>query len=470
MKKASKRPTHAATGKNRKPESHDKKNTAHDKKLSPEALAERHGRARFGQARELLAETLVFRFPADQVMERYFKAHKQMGSQDRRFAAETVYGCLRRRRELLVLCAAVADVSTSLKEAHWLLATYLVKVVGWSGRALEDAGFTDDAAALIAAIRAVDVASLPFADRASLPDWLAEPLLAQLGEQDAMACAQALNQPAPVDLRVNTLKTTRDALAATLAEQALPVDILPRVATGLRRHERGPLFNTEAFRSGQFELQDEGSQLIGLLCAARPRQRVVDFCAGAGGKTLQLAAEMNNRGEVIACDVAEWRLQKMRDRLKRAGIDNVRLQPISSEHDVVLHPLVGTADCVLVDAPCSGSGTLRRNPDIKWRPLLQVKGSDNLPEQQLSILTAAAQLVKVAGRLVYATCSLIDAENSAVVNIFLAAQPGFRRATRDEMAVNGVPADVLNGEGDMALLPHRHGTDGFYGAVLIRVS
>jgi 16S rRNA (cytosine967-C5)-methyltransferase len=423
----------------------------------------RHAHTRLRQCSELLEELLRFQQPADQIIERYFKAHRAMGAKDRRFAAETVYACLRHRRALLCAAGPLAELGESTR----LLATHLLTECGWSGRALIDAGIgADFVPRLVQYVRQANPAKWSFAERHSLPDWLAQALLAARDAAGAEACAQALNRPAPVDLRVNTLRTSRQALADRLSALDLPCSATPYSEVGLRRKQRGPLFQTQEFQRGEFELQDEGSQLVGQLVAAKPRQRVVDFCAGAGGKSLQLAAAMRNRGEVLACDVAEYRLERLRRRARRAGCDNVRTLAIASEHDVQLMGLRGGADAVLVDAPCSGSGTLRRNPDLKWR----LAELGDLPRQQLSILLAAAELLRPGGRLVYATCSFVAAENDAVRAQFLARRADFRPAAREEAASGGVPIELVDADGQMVLWPDRHGCDGFYGAVFLRTA
>src|SRR5690606_11356602 len=287
----------------------------------------RHAKARFHQASELLALCLDAAAPADRQMDAYFRAHKQMGSKDRAFAAETVYGCLRRKRELEWYCASLA----AAPGAEWLVAVWLLRYAGWSGRALADAGFDGDAHALAAAIRTADPASAPFAVRANLPDWLAAPLLARHSEDDVLALAAALNRPAPVDLRVNLHKTTRERLRIVLMDAGIAMEGTPYSPLGLRRAQRGPLFNLPVFRQGHFELQDEGSQLLGLLPAVQAGEQVADFCAGAGGKTLQLAAAMGKRGVVHAFDVSAARLQKLAPRLTRAGLDNIQYRNIEHE-------------------------------------------------------------------------------------------------------------------------------------------
>jgi 16S rRNA (cytosine967-C5)-methyltransferase len=232
---------------------------------------------------------------------------------------------------------------------------------------------------------------------------------------------------------------------------------------GLRRADRAALFGTASFRAGLYEVQDEGSQLLGLLVEPRRRETVVDFCAGAGGKTLQLGAQMANTGTIHAFDVSHHRLERMRPRLRRAGLDNVQPALIADERDAKVRRLRGKADRVLVDAPCSGTGTLRRNPDLKWRPL----DLDRLVAGQRAILEAAAELVRPGGRLVYGTCSLLREENEAQVDAFLAAHPQFRTVPAAEVLARRQVAIPLDGS-YLRLYPHRHGTDAFFGAVLER--
>ncbi|MGA9855981.1 MAG: RsmB/NOP family class I SAM-dependent RNA methyltransferase [Gammaproteobacteria bacterium] len=419
-----------------------------------------HAHARLRQASSLLGQILQFTYPADAVIDQYFKAKRNMGSKDRAFAAETVYGCLRHKRELEALYEPIYKPESDEDKSRWLAATWLLKYGGWSARALSQAGFTNGGIELVERIRARDLFEFPLAVRANFPDWLAESLVQQFGEQETLKLAEALNQPAPVDIRVNTLKTNREALQAQLREEGYELTLTPYSPYGLRRDKRGPLFTSQAFRSGLFELQDEGSQLIGLLADAKPKDKIVDFCAGAGGKSLQMAAMMGNTGVVLAFDVSRKRLDRIKPRLVRAGVDTVQRHVIHTEQDSVLKRLAGTADTVIVDAPCSGTGTLRRNPDIKWKQIDLAE----LTALQSRILTAASKLVKPGGRLVYATCSLLDDENSGVTSAFLAAHPDFRTVPSGEILERqGIKVIQTYGlDGALRLLPHRHGTDGFY--------
>ena len=431
-------------------------------------MAVAHGRTRLRQASELLTLLLKFQYPADAVIGRYFHDRRKMGSKDRGFAAETVYGCLRHKRELEALYEPIHKPESDEQYARWLVATWLLKYGGWSARALTDAGFNGGAVALVERIRALDLFEFPLAVRANLPDWMAQSLVVQFGELETLRLAEALNRPAPMDIRVNTLKTTREGLQAQLKEEGFELAPTPYSPLGLRREQRGALFNTRAFGLGLYEVQDEGSQLIGLLADAKPGEKIVDLCAGAGGKTLQLACAMQNTGVVQAFDVSRKRLDRFKPRLRRAAADNVQRRVLRDEHDPVLKSLTGQADAVLVDVPCSGTGTLRRNPDIKWKHI----DLEDLRCTQRSILDAAAQLVRPGGRLIYATCSLLDAENRNITAAFLREHADFKPEPAGPILERqGVTiADAFAPGGALQLFPHRHGTDGFYGLVMQRNS
>ena len=299
----------------------------------------------------------------------------------------------------------------------------------------------------LAELGALDRAALPPSARHNLPPALWDALSAQYGEPEAAALADALNEPAFVDLRVNVLKATREQAQAALAAEGIAAQPIAGVATGLRLSRRAPLQATRAFRDGLVEPQDEGSQRLAGYAAPKPRERVADFCAGAGGKTLALGALMRNEGELHAFDVSRARLARLGPRLARSGLTIVRETALVDENDPALAPLAGHFDVVLVDAPCSGTGTLRRNPELR----LRTPDLPALAAAQWRILAAAARLVRPGGRLVYATCSVLRGENEAVVERFLADHPAFR-------------ADGAS----MILLPHRDLTDGFFAARLAR--
>ena len=418
----------------------------------------------FRHAADLLQAIVDSPQPADKQMELYFRAQRQLGVRDRGFVAETVYGCLRRRRYI----EYIADATPA--RAGDQVAIYLMLTQGWSARAVEDAGYrvakynTDGKGVRDFAARLrTPNAELPLGAQTDLPDWLLDKLLAQYGDSETRALAAALNQPATLDLRVNTLKADRDRVAEKLAQEGYPVEITPYSPVGLRRQERAPLFKTQCFQTGLFEVQDEGSQLLAPLLEARRHEMVVDFCAGAGGKTLHLGAMMANSGSLYALDIAQKRLDRLKPRLIRAGLDNVRMIAIAHERDARVQRLAGKVDRVLVDAPCTGTGTLRRNPDSKWREPDMAATTAT----QTRILNAAATLVKPGGRLVYATCSLLRAENDDIVAVFLADHAEFSALPAGEiLARRGITLTLADNA--LRLMPHVHHTDGFYAQALER--
>jgi len=413
----------------------------------------------FTAAAELLSIILAGTLPADAQMERYFRSHPKLGARDRGEIAETVYAGLRRRRSLGFL-ATGSDRDATPEQT---VAAAWARLRGLSARALEAAGYRGGARALVERARSLDERTLPPAVRFDLPDWLHERLLARYGADETERLAAALNEPATLDLRVNTLKASREEVAACLAEAGYPAEPTPYSPVGLRRRERAPLFKTRCFEEGLIEVQDEGSQLLSLLVEPKRGEMVVDFCAGAGGKTLHLANLMANSGSVYAFDVSAKRLERLKPRLKRAGLHNVRSVVIQNERDPRVQRLEGKIDRVLVDAPCSGTGTLRRNPDIKWRHI----DIGKLAAVQRAILAAAAALVKPGGRLVYATCSLLREENEQVVAEWISGHPAFAILPVGEILARRHVALTPDDE-FLRLSPHRHHTDGFFAAVLER--
>ncbi|WP_051361944.1 RsmB/NOP family class I SAM-dependent RNA methyltransferase [Solimonas soli] len=388
---------------------------------------------------------------ADATLQAWFREHREMGGRDRAQLSGLLYGVLRDAMRLARMCGSAAD-------AGLLLAAHVLDR-GISGvdalRAL--AGATADEAQQCLA--ACDATRLSDAERLNVPAPVWAAWLAQYGEAEAAALALALNREAPVDLRVNTLKATRDDAIAALAAEGIAAAPTPHATTGLRLARRVALQNTRAWKDGWIEPQDEGSQLLAALVAARAGECVVDYCAGAGGKTLALGAAMRNAGELWALDVAPARLARLDPRARRAGLREIRTQalPATDWHARYRE----RCDAVLVDAPCSGTGTWRRNPELRLRPL----DLDTLAAQQRRILEAAAPLVKPGGRLLYSTCSVLAAENEAVVEAFLREHPHFEPQPAGERLA--LPA-LACGEPWLRLLPQRHGTDGFFAACLRR--
>jgi len=407
----------------------------------------------FAHAEAVLGQLLRFEYPADAVVSRYFREHRQLGHADRAFVAETVFAVLRRGRSLEARCAG------QLSDRHLLLVALAI-TRGWNKRELEPVlkGSEEE---WLAAAKAMPEADLPPAVRCDMPDWLYQALETQFGAEETLKLAHALNLPAPLDLRVNTLKADRDTVLARFAADGIGADAGNLSPLAVRLREKPALAQHPLFLEGTIEVQDEGSQLLGYLLEPRRGELVIDLCAGAGGKTLLLGALMKNTGRLYAYDVSDKRLANLKPRLARSGLSNVHPSRIENERDQKLKRLAGKADRVLVDAPCSGLGTLRRNPDLKWR---QSEASvAELTVKQAAILDAAAKLVRPGGRLVYATCSLLAAENDAIIESFLARHPEFTLTPASAvLARHGITLD-----GDvLRLLPQRHHTDGFFAAVL----
>ncbi|NMG71562.1 RsmB/NOP family class I SAM-dependent RNA methyltransferase [Parazoarcus communis] len=420
--------------------------------------AEGNSRALFIQTTQVLGNVLTFDHPADAVLSRHFRDNRELGQRDRAFIAETVYGIVRRLRWLRRLAGAGAT-------PRQLLLAWLARGEGWPMRQFEGLASATERD-WIETIKSATLDEGSVAERADMPDWLVERLLAQHDESSLIKLAQSLNRPAPLDLRVNLLKADRDVVLARLREEGLAAESCRLSPQGIRLGGKPALQKHPLFLDGSFEVQDEGSQLLGLLVQPKRGELVVDFCAGAGGKTLQLGAMMRSTGRLYAFDVSEKRLAKLKPRMARAGLSNVHPVLIAHENDAKVKRLAGKADRVLVDAPCSGLGTLRRNPDLKWRQ--SDAAVDEMVVKQGAILAAAARLVRPGGRLVYATCSLLAEENDAVVDAFLAAQPGFR-AVSAESVLEAQGVTLTTGE-RLRLSPDAHDTDGFFAAVLERVA
>ncbi len=393
--------------------------------------------------------------PADSVLHDFFRNQRALGSRDRAFVADTVYGVLRRKR-------TVDELAPDAGPRHLLLA-YLARVAGASVRELASATNPNEQTWL-AQVKAAPLEGLSLPVRAELPDWVVERLGRHHTEAELLALARGLNEPAPMDLRVNTLKAGREAVRHELAEGGVEAELTPYSPSGLRVRGRPALNRHPLFLSGAIEVQDEGSQILCHLVAPRRQELVVDFCAGAGGKSLMLGALMNSQGRLYAFDVSAARLNRLKPRLKRSGLSNLFPHSIDSENDIRVKRLAGKIDRVLVDAPCSGLGTLRRNPDLKWRQSPQ--SVEELKSKQAAILRAAARLLKPGGRLVYATCSLLAEENEDIAAAFLAEHAGFRPLDCSDLLREARIA--LDTGPFLRLYPHRHGTDGFFAAAMTR--
>jgi 16S rRNA (cytosine967-C5)-methyltransferase len=414
-----------------------------------------HPNALLELATELLHRVLQLQHPADGVVSDFFRENRALGIRERHSLAETTYAVLRQR----ALFRHLAQSGKGEMERR-------LAILGWQGNeGFLRAALNETEQQWLAQVSAVDRSALPEPLRHNLPEWLATPLQAELGEQ-FWPFVECMNAGAPLDLRVNDFKAKREAVVA--AFKAEGIEAVPTLYSplGLRIHSKPALHKLDVFMRGDVEVQDEGSQLLAQMLDAKRGQMVVDFCAGAGGKTLALGAAMRNTGRLYAFDTSGHRLASLKPRLARSGLSNVHPVQIAHERDDRIKRLAGKIDRVLVDAPCSGLGTLRRNPDLKWRQSPQAV--EELVVKQAAILASAARLLKPGGRLVYATCSLLEAENEAIALAFteassrefapIAAADVLTRAHVSE-APSLVRGDFLR------LWPHRHGTDGFFAAV-----
>ena len=419
-----------------------------------------HPNALFDLATELVREVLLLDAPSDSVVSRFFRVHKALGARERHALAETAYAALRQK----LLWANLAQSGQGPLERR-------IAMLAWQGQphVLERAVKPDEQSWL-KRCQAIDPTSLPDKLRHNLPDWLSNVLREQLGnDEEFWALVATLSGGAPLDLRVNPQKAKPEAVLDALREAGIEAEATPYSPMGLRIHGKPALQKLALYTDGHVEVQDEGSQLLALLTGAKRGEMVVDFCAGAGGKTLALGAMMRNTGRLYAFDVSGHRLDKLKPRLARSGLSNVYAAQIAHERDERIKRLAGKIDRVLVDAPCSGMGTLRRNPDLKWRQ--SPKAIDELQAKQLAILDSAARLCKEGGRLVYATCSLMPAENEKIAEAFSAAHPEYKLLdAREALTQAGVQRadELVNAAGHLRLWPHRHATDGFYAAAWVR--
>jgi len=427
--------------------------------------------ARLAAAIELLTEIDAKpRRPADAVANDFFRARRFIGSGDRRAVSDRAWRVLRTRRRLewWIARTPAAPTPRLLVAASLLLEGWTVSGLkqSYSGGQYGPAPLLQPETEAVGALEGHTLAhpAMPDAVRLEVPDWVLPHLQARFGPALEAEMLAALD-PAPLDLRVNLLKSTRDGARAALASEGLDTAPTPLSPWGLRIDGRRAVTSGPAFQSGLVEIQDEGSQLVAALVGAGPDMRVVDWCAGAGGKTLALAMLMGNQGHLVACDVSAPRLDGAVRRLRRAGVHNAE-RHLVEPGDKWAKRRAGSFDRVLVDAPCTGTGTWRRNPDARLR--LRALDLEELQPKQAGILDAAARLVRPGGRLIYATCSLLAPENEAQVDAFLARTPGFALVPLDQ--VWALPAPMPGPGPYMRLTPMQHGTDGFFGAVLERAA
>lgn len=413
------------------------------------------------------------RAPVDSLMADYFKARRYIGSKDRGSISDLVYFTLRFGGTLqwhIEQC----DRSTTPRRVVMVALLFMEPKMdvheiaeAFDGAKYSPTPLTDQERSMLekCAKREFRPAGMPDDARLNYPQWMEGRLKDAFGD-DLEIAMEALNQQAPIDLRANLLKCKgpSDLILALDKDgyHGVPTPISP---IGVRLKKRLAAFNTQAFKDGKYEMQDEGSQIVSLLVKAKPGQKVIDFCAGAGGKTLAIAATMQNKGRILAWDTSAGRLSQMGKRLARAGVSNVQTHVLRDESDPYLKRHLSSADWVVVDAPCSGSGTWRRNPDLKWRFTLE--DLQEIKAVQGRILQNAARLVKPGGRMVYITCSVFPDENFWQVKQFLGGNPNFRVEAPDKLWNNQLLArDGI--DSSIALSPHKDGTDGFFATVLLR--
>lgn len=425
--------------------------------------------ARLQAALEVLTEIATVARPADALVSAYFRARRYIGSKDRAAVATMVYDNVRHHARLnWWIKKSDADHNPrNLFLAYLMLVDGKdIKEIGemFDGKKFSPQPLEDSERALMRKLvgHTVEHPNMPDEVKTECPDWASESLKKRFGKSFTREM-RALMKPAPLDIRVNTIKGVRDERLDELHKLGLKAENCSLSSVGIRIEERPSLNALTMLKNGFVEIQDEGSQLVAMLVDAKPGQRVVDFCAGAGGKTLAIAAQMNNKGKIVACDVLEKRLKRSTERFRRAGVHNIETKVLKDERDPWVKKHKASFDRVLCDAPCSGTGTWRRNPDARWQSL--GPGLESLLPLQASILDSAARLVKPKGRLIYATCSMLPEENELQIEKFLETHTDFKVVPYNEVWTDkpvSAQADYLS------LTPAQHNTDGFFAAVLER--
>ncbi|MEK9866436.1 MAG: RsmB/NOP family class I SAM-dependent RNA methyltransferase [Betaproteobacteria bacterium] len=408
----------------------------------------------FEAAVEATESLLKFSHPADKSLSYFFRTHRELGSKERPLVADLAYSVIRNKTYL--------EKTSNSQDPESLCLIALNKIFGISWKHLRSK-LGNQHNSEIDNISAVSASPLSPSERFSLPEWIWEKLVSQYGEERTSELARSMLSKASFDLRVNELKRPRSEILSVLAAEGLEVSPTPISKTGIRLSSNVGLQKHPLFLDGSIEVQDEGSQILVDLVGAKRGQMVVDFCAGAGGKTLALGSDMRSTGRLYAFDISAKRLERFKPRLKRSGLSNVHPQLIGSAKDPRLQRLHGKIDRVLIDAPCTGLGTLRRNPDIKWRQKKEDLAA--LCDTQLSILGEASKLAKTGGRIVYATCSLLREENEQIIEKFLSAHHGRYQLidvstilSHDQLTLSNLPY--------LTLSPDIHDCDGFFAAVI----
>lgn len=395
---------------------------------------------------KLWVQVSTFEQPADVLLSKFFRENRKLKAAERNIIAETIFAILRNYHKI----SRIIDTKQSMR----MIVYVWLRIVNISENELTK----------ITIVKSSDVAKLPELDYdiLELPDWVVNKLSTYMSSEEIKKLDHAMNLLAPLTLRVNTIKMNRNDLLAKFAEDGIEASETNFSLYGVRLAKKSSLMNNKLFLDGCFEVQDEASQLAGLLLDAKRSEMVVDFCAGSGGKALMIGMMMRNSGRIYAFDVNERRLSNMAPRLARSGLSNIYPQVIANENDTKVKRLMGKIDKVFVDAPCLGFGTLRRNPDLKFRQsessLLEIN------EKQLSILNSASRLVKDGGIIIYATCSILREENRDIVKKFLNEHDDFEIVNLEHIVSNyGLELSDYN---YLELFPHIHDTDGFFACVL----
>ncbi|MBI3505419.1 MAG: RsmB/NOP family class I SAM-dependent RNA methyltransferase [Proteobacteria bacterium] len=434
---------------------------------------------RAAAAIDILDQIIATRTPADRLANDYFRSRRYIGSKDRTAVQAIVYGCLRHRAQLEWWLARVRDGARREPFAPngraWAIAYLAIlqkippdKIAStFSGEQYDPPPLSRGELAAVEALsgRSIEHPEQGEAVRANIPAWIVERFRQRFGDDHAREMA-AFTEEAPLDMRANILKTDRRKLRGLLAGIGIETEPTRLSPWGLRAATRSALMASAPYKDGLVEVQDEGSQLVALLAAAEPGMRVCDFCAGAGGKTLAIAATMGNKGQIAACDVSAKRLEATGQRLRRAGVFNVERTTLADERDNWVKKHKGFYDRVLVDAPCTGTGTWRRNPDARWT--LREPEIAELADKQHRILDSAARLVKPGGRLIYATCSLLADENEVQADAFAAAHPEFMPVPVPDIWAKVATVPCPTAGPYLTLNPARDRTDGFFVAVFER--
>lgn len=399
---------------------------------------------------KLLAQVVEFEHPADALLSKFFRENRKLGMKDRNVIAETIYTILRHYIKLTKV--------VSVKNSFTLIGYTWVKLLGVGRHEIRE----------LRTINLGELDKLPELDMEviELPEWVIQQLSLSITSPEINNLAKAMVKQAPLTLRVNTVKASRNDVLEVFAEQGIKVKPTLLSPYGVKLNDKAALIKNEVFLNGKVEVQDEASQLAGLLLDPKRGEMIVDFCAGSGGKTLLFGMLMKNTGRIYAFDVNERRLGNLTPRLARSGLSNVYPQLIASENDAKVKRLAGKVDKVFVDAPCLGLGTLRRNPDLKFRQ--SESGLTEINVKQAEILAAASNLVKPGGMLVYATCSILRAENQNIIEGFLTKHPEFKIIEVNQVLKN---IDlVLKDQCYLELDPVTHDTDGFFACIMQKIT